>query len=362
MIEYHIKHWAWKLRGSLKLPYGGGREIMKKVLSVIFCVVALLLGSGVQAEYYTLVDLGTISPRDINDNNLIVGASSFSWDAKPILWNKGFTTVLSECSGEAVAINKYGQAVGTIVENGSQHGFLFVPGAAIFNIGGAMATDINASGNVSGANNGEAALWQISTGQWESLNAGIGSLATALNDDNTVIGYDADNGGGSFVSKDGVVSVFDQNYQANDINNAGRIVEGITFDNSLRFTDAPYDFIQTKYSYGRFSETMKVNDAGNSVGYFDTGFEGLHALIVEGEFMQDLNMLIDAGLGWKLSIARAMNNKGVIVGEGFNAAGELHGFELLPQSAYPVPEPSSLLLLSLGISSVGFLKSRNRLK
>ena len=58
--------------------------------------------------------------------------------------------------------------------------------------------------------------------------------------------------------------------------------------------------------------------------------------------MIDLNTLIDIGSGWTLQGAMDINNEGWIVGYGINPDGYQSGFLL-------TPEPSTLLLLGLGV-------------
>jgi hypothetical protein len=67
------------------------------------------------------------------------------------------------------------------------------------------------------------------------------------------------------------------------------------------------------------------------------------AIIWDGpESPSDLNsMLDDSGAGWNLEVALAINDRGWIVGKGTNPNGDPRGYLLVP-----VPEPSSLALLS----------------
>ncbi len=62
--------------------------------------------------------------------------------------------------------------------------------------------------------------------------------------------------------------------------------------------------------------------------------------------MIDLNDLIPSNSGWMLADAKAINDSGQIVGYGFDINGEQHAFLLTP-----IPEPSTLALLSLAFIS-----------
>jgi probable HAF family extracellular repeat protein len=68
-------------------------------------------------------------------------------------------------------------------------------------------------------------------------------------------------------------------------------------------------------------------------------------LFIDGKAI-DLNSQLPANSGWILSSATGINNKGQIIGDGTNAAGQFHAFLLTPVA--DVPGPASLVLLSLG--------------
>jgi hypothetical protein len=60
----------------------------------------------------------------------------------------------------------------------------------------------------------------------------------------------------------------------------------------------------------------------------------------------DLNSLIDPTLGWELTDADAINDQGVIVGQGY-LGNQQAFFVLTPVAA--VPEPSIFSLLGVGL-------------
>jgi probable HAF family extracellular repeat protein len=60
--------------------------------------------------------------------------------------------------------------------------------------------------------------------------------------------------------------------------------------------------------------------------------------------MVDLHTLLVPGTGWTLWEATGINDRGQIVGSGWNAAHEQHAFLLTP-----VPEPTTVTIIGLGV-------------
>ncbi len=78
---------------------------------------------------------------------------------------------------------------------------------------------------------------------------------------------------------------------------------------------------------GSTSTALGINAAGEIVGRADDGNGQAHAFVFKDDQMIDLNTLVDDTSGWVLQAAYAINDNGVIVGEGL-LNGTPRGFRL----------------------------------
>jgi probable HAF family extracellular repeat protein len=84
---------------------------------------------------------------------------------------------------------------------------------------------------------------------------------------------------------------------------------------------------------GNTAGAHDINDAGQVVGVSTTSSGSFHAFLHERSAtpkMQDLNSLIPPHSGWSLEEARAINQRGQIVGLG-ERNGHNHAFLLTPR-------------------------------
>ncbi len=133
------------------------------------------------------------------------------------------------------------------------------------------------------------------------------SMAPAINDSGQIVGQSANSTG---------------------------IVTALLFSNGIM-----QDIDKSKWSSAAFD----INDAGQIVGNIGNNL----ALLYQNDKMIDLNTLIDSSSGINLIAGIGINNNGQIIADGsFGSYSGGHAFLLMP-----VPEPSSIVLSIIGLSS-----------
>ncbi|HEX4770846.1 MAG TPA: hypothetical protein VH351_08465 [Bryobacteraceae bacterium] len=245
---------------------------------------------------------------------------------------------------EASAINASGMVVGasdyTGIPFSPQHAFLY---------SGGQTTD----------------LGDLAGGNYE----GTQSVANAINDRGQIAGVSDTKSGAqhAFLYSNGKMSDLGSlggNSTALGINNAGEIVGTagnrafIVILNPLSVPrnlngantapDQAWIYLNGKMIDIGDGAAQAINQAGEVVGTSD----GFAFLYVNGK-MIDLNSLLPENSGWQVQDATAINNYGVVVGEGtYN--GQERAFVL-----YTTPEPVPPALLGIGIVCLGLLRKRS---
>ncbi|MFO0909973.1 MAG: PEP-CTERM sorting domain-containing protein [Isosphaeraceae bacterium] len=102
-------------------------------------------------------------------------------------------------------------------------------------------------------------------------------------------------------------------------------------------------------AYGINNLNQVVGSASDAAG-FSRAF-----LYTDAAGLVDLNSLIDRSSGWVLTSAHGINDSGQIVGNGL-FQGQARAFVLTPSGV--IPEPTSFLLLGLGLSALGIVWAR----
>jgi probable HAF family extracellular repeat protein len=233
---------------------------------------------------------------------------------------------------QAVSINNLGQAVGfSWAATPTANATLFADGKVTYlgTLGGewGQATDINNASQIAGySTNGLGVLHATLFWNGDIIDlapdwSGYASAAAALNDHGVAVGMVVTethkfhaalfaNGTVTVLSEDGFLSS-----GANDINNSGQIVG----DHDRRATI--------------WNQMQRV----------------------------DLNTLVGKDVsdaGWLLTNARAINDKGSIIGEAFNSNTGRYTAFLLSPTEVPEPASSSLIFIGIGIFAASRLRRR----
>jgi probable HAF family extracellular repeat protein len=191
------------------------------------------------------------------------------------------------------------------------------------------------------------------------------SGANAINDGGQVVGVSDTKSGAqhAFLYSNGKMSDLGSvggNSNALGINNAGEII-GTTSNSAFivnplnaqnpkganTLPDQAWIYVNGKMIDIGDGAAQAINQAGEVVGTSD----GFAFLYVNGK-MIDLNSLLPENSGWQLQDATAINNYGVVVGEG-TYKGQERAFVL-----YTTPEPVPSALLGVGIVCLGLIRKR----
>ena len=318
---------------------------------------------------FTITDLGTLGgattkAMGINENGQIAGASQSGSYLTAFLWDDGTMTNLGALGGQgswAYDVNDSGQVVGgSPLGGGNNHAFRWQQSGGMQDLGtlggpNSYAFEINDSGQAVGyaccapdTYLSHAVLWSSGGGivdlgdldlQWPAISAAYG-----INDAGQVVGgsYDASANFHAFLWQNGGMQdlgTLGGDYSsAEAINENGQVVGTARLANStphaFLWDGAMHDLGALGWSQ---SIAYDINDKGQVVGALQSGSNS-HAFTWANGQMEDLNNLILANSGWVLQEARAINNKGRIVGFGtFN--GQTRAFLLAP-NAYHWINPS----------------------
>jgi probable HAF family extracellular repeat protein len=333
---------------------------------VTVLTVALLRLQNAAAQGYTITDLGTLYPTDINNNGQIAGMGQNQGD-QAVVYSiaSGTSQDLGTLGGKwatAGGINNSGQVVGwSHVASGFMHAYLY-SGSMMQDLGtlngfsASTANGINASGEVVGGtyfNQGHAFLYSGGTLQELGTLGGNSSFATRINDSGKIIGF-ADtlsNVSHAFLY-DGTMhdlgTLGGSSSQARGINNSNQIVGG-----AATLSGQSHAFLYDAGAMrdlgtlgGNTSYGAGINNNGQIVGASDISGAS-HAFLFDHGSMLDLNTLIPTNSGWTLQQALGINDLGQIIGVGISPNGPNRGFLLSPAL-------QMLQMTSIGVQSNQF--------
>lgn len=302
-------------------------------MSLVSLFASVLAGS---AEY-RVVDLGLGYASSLNDMGL-VGGYGFVWDKSHgrIAVGEGWTYV----SENGLVAGSYKPS------DTDSRPALWNPIDGVIELGAVghrgYATGINNEGVVSlwygdtSPSGLEAGMWSMDTGLISLAYLFPDSSAAGINNKGQILinGF----GRGSYIynTKTGK-SIYIGTPRAREINENGKVV----FDdlNAIWSIEEGYKYMQTPIGYSQL-HGAGLNDIGIVVG---ACFDGQWNAIIWDPINETrlLNDLIDPKTGWFIEYAMDINNYGQIVGSGI-INGKSHAILLIP-----IPEPNSLLLLTL---------------
>jgi probable HAF family extracellular repeat protein len=291
---------------------------------------------------------GNSAAWGINASGAVVGQSSVGNATQATVFSNGSVHTLGTLGGTnsyGYGINASGQVVGVSdTASGAQHGFVTRADGTLADIG--------------------------------PVNGGGSSAANAINDLGQVTGYAETNAAGdyaAYIYQNGTMNFlatlggnFAQGYA---INNAGMVAgySGLSNGDSHAFLYANGVMKDLGGLGGYDSYATGINEAGDVVGASNrAGGGGYHAFVYSGGTLKDLNDLIDPALGWTLTYASDINDKGQIAAVGCKVGGcsslllslaDTGGGDPDPDPN-AVPEPEAFTAGIAGLALFGLLRRR----
>jgi probable HAF family extracellular repeat protein len=317
---------------------------------VIALGLSILTPTSAITSSYTVTDLGNLTVNAINDAGQIVGSKGSKSHA--ILWDKGKITNLGTLGRRysyAYDINNKGQVVGEVkTKKGIQHAFLWQNGVmkGLGTLGGteSVAYGINNKGQVvgwanikkPGTTSEETHAFLLNKGTMTDLGNGF---AHNINNTGQVVGS-------TYIDKKGTRAVLwekgtmielaappSSGYsiitEAQDINNNGTVIGDLNGGKGHALLWETGTVTDLGTLGGSTSSAYSINNKGQVVGEANTSVYVRAAFLWQNGVMKDLNTLIPASSGWKLSYATDINNKGQIIGQG-SYNGQSRAFLLTP--------------------------------
>lgn len=339
------------------------------------------------AADYVITQIGNLPGTEanvataINNNGLVVGYGNGVGFAQGWTWNgPGTFTPMPHGNGLITStfnldVNDNGEIAGRSYHNGKFWAFKYKAGPGYtFKTGvensTATAFGINIHGDLVGYSVGNTAL---NATQWKNgqpgehlpfYSAGEHSVANSINDAGKSTGYSTVNGvkraiiyyaAGTTLDVHGDLPMGVERSEGNDVTALGHTIGGYWMPGQLEksyYTRGVGVHLIDLPTGMTMSHMEAMNRYGSGVGYARIGnsFQNRAAIWSDETGIRDLNSLIDPNSGWTLLEANDINDSGWIVG-----VGEFMGVRTT-FLATPVPEPSSILFISIGV--IGLLRRK----
>jgi probable HAF family extracellular repeat protein len=340
----------------------------------LIAVLTVVASAGTARAQYIPLDLGLGAAYDINSSGTIVGFTTRSGNQRAFRYENGILTELgtlgSDAFSIAYSINTSGIISGTSYDTaaGFPRGFI-VRGGVMSDIGtlgyATFANAINDADTITGESvvntiGFPSHAFRYSGGVMTDLGTlgGRHSGAAGINTAGTIVGWSEINLSGgatdAFSYIDGAFTdlgtLGGQTSYAQAINDSGIIVGRSNVPGDAQYHAFRHENgVMTDLGTlgGAFSLANAVNSAGMIVGSAETPGGSTHAFYHNGQVMSDLApYLALIGLTGR-SEALGINDRGDIVGVGYDALDKQHAFLL------SVPEPSAWALC--GVAGICFV-------
>ena len=335
---------------------------MKTKVAIIAVLVSAVFGrTAAQIPEYDITDLGTLGgdvseAYGINDQGQVVGFSVTTDNSlRAFLYSNGAMKNLGTLgtdftTSRARGINNRSQVIGySRTRGGQQYAFLYSNGAML-NLGMLIkGLDTNANGfsepygiNDQGHVVGRFGIFGLSVraflysdGSMKEIRApaSVNNVASGINNNGQVVGGSLIDAGApawrAFIYSDNaplriLPTLGSDDCSARGVNDYGQVI-GDLFNSAGKqrafiYSDGVMQDLGTLG--GNRTHAYGINNNGYVVGQSEDGRGSFEPFLYSNGLMRNLNNLIKTDSGWQLFIATAINNKGQIVGRGYEKSSQ----------------------------------------